>query len=393
MTDWLLDGVLGLLLLGLAGGALHVRQLYAGVLLFVSFGLVLALVWARLGAADLALAEAAIGAGLTGVLLFAALARQPLAGSEPRLSGRRRLAAVLVLLPLLIVLLPQLAPLAEQTSRVPMQIDAAMAQSGVDHPVTAVLLNFRAWDTLLELAVLLLALLGARQLGPLRMQLSEPWPLLQAWGRTLAPLLVLAGGYVLWRGLAGWRLPGRRLARFRHRPAAPGRRVAGAALEPMAAAVAGAGRPVAVRRGGGGLRLVRCGLAAVSIRLGQAADSRHRSRGNAVHRRQPQPAGDRRRNGDRAMNATLFWIAIGFALWLLGLHGLLTLRHALRRIIAINLMGSGVFLVMIALAARHDPSDPLLVALVVTGLVVAVSATALALRLSSALAAAKEHER
>ena len=93
------------------------------------------------------------------------------------------------------------------------------------------------------------------------------------------------------------------------------------------------------------------------------------------------------------MSATLFWITIGFALWLLGLHGLLTLRHALRRIIAINLMGSGVFLVMIALAARDDPSDPLLVALVVTGLVVAVSATALALRLSSALAASKEHER
>jgi len=56
-------------------------------------------------------------------------------------------------------------------------------------------------------------------------------------------------------------------------------------------------------------------------------------------------------------------------------------------------MGSGVFLVMIALAARHDPSDPLLVALVVTGLVVAVSATALALRLSSALASSTEHER
>lgn len=201
MTEWLLDGVLGLLLLGLAGGALHVRQLYAGVLLFISFGLVLALVWARLGAADLALAEAAIGAGLTGVLLFAALARQPQAGSEPRLS-RRRLAAVLVLLPLLILLLPQLEPLAELQPTVPAQIDAALAQSGVEHPVTAVLLNFRAWDTLLELAVLLLALLGARQLGPLQPQLSEPWPLLQAWGRTLAPLLVLAGGYVLWRGAA-----------------------------------------------------------------------------------------------------------------------------------------------------------------------------------------------
>ncbi len=202
MTEWLLDGVLGLLLLGLAGGALHVRQLYAGVLLFISFGLVLALVWARLGAADLALAEAAIGAGLTGVLLFAALARQPQAGSELRLSRRRRLAAVLVLLPLLILLLPQLEPLAELQPTVPAQIDAALAQSGVEHPVTAVLLNFRAWDTLLELAVLLLVLLGARQLGPLQPQLSEPWPLLQAWGRTLAPLLVLAGGYVLWRGAA-----------------------------------------------------------------------------------------------------------------------------------------------------------------------------------------------
>lgn len=82
------------------------------------------------------------------------------------------------------------------------------------------------------------------------------------------------------------------------------------------------------------------------------------------------------------MSTTLFWLTIGAALWLLGLHGLLTLRHALRRVIAFNLMGSGVFLVMIALAARTRPSDPLLVALVVTGLVVAVSATALALRLA-----------
>lgn len=89
------------------------------------------------------------------------------------------------------------------------------------------------------------------------------------------------------------------------------------------------------------------------------------------------------------MSTSLFWMIIGAALWLLGLHGLLTLRHALRRIIAFNLMGSGVFLVMIALAARQQPSDPLLVALVVTGLVVAVSATALALRLAGV---AQPHE-
>ncbi|WP_028238258.1 NADH-quinone oxidoreductase subunit K [Stutzerimonas azotifigens] len=90
------------------------------------------------------------------------------------------------------------------------------------------------------------------------------------------------------------------------------------------------------------------------------------------------------------MSTPLFWLGVGCVLWLLGLHGLLTLRNAVRRIIAINLMGSGVFLVMVALAIRERPGDPVLVALVVTGLVVAVSATALALRLSGQLARARK---
>lgn len=85
------------------------------------------------------------------------------------------------------------------------------------------------------------------------------------------------------------------------------------------------------------------------------------------------------------MTPTLFYLGLGILLWLLGLHGVLCLRDPLRRIIAINVMGSGVFLVLIALARRSLPVDPVLVALVVTGLVVAVSATALALRLVSGL--------
>lgn len=85
------------------------------------------------------------------------------------------------------------------------------------------------------------------------------------------------------------------------------------------------------------------------------------------------------------MSLLLCYGAVGVLLWLLGLHGLLTLRQAVRRIMAVNLMGSGVFLVMVALASRVQPTDPVLVALVVTGLVVAVSATALALRLAGAL--------
>ncbi len=178
MTEWLLDGALGLLVLGLAFGALHGRNLYASVLLFIAFGLALALVWARLGATDLALAEAAIGAGLTGVLLFAALARQPGPAELPEMTPiRQRLAAAVVVLPLLIMLVQGLAPLADRVSTLPAEIDRVLPQTGVSHPVTAVLLNLRAWDTLLELAVLLLALLGARQLGPRRLDLAEPWRL------------------------------------------------------------------------------------------------------------------------------------------------------------------------------------------------------------------------
>lgn len=201
MTEWLFDGVLGLLLLGLAFGALHGRNLYASVLLFIAFGLALALIWARLGAADLALAEAAIGAGLTGVLLFTALARQPGPADLPEVTGTRlRLGAAVVVLPMLILLVQGLAPLSEVEPRLPALISQHLDETGVSHPVTAVLLNYRAWDTLLELAVLLLALLGARQLGPRPLDLAEPWPLLRAWARVLVPLLVLAAGYILWRG-------------------------------------------------------------------------------------------------------------------------------------------------------------------------------------------------
>jgi len=70
-----IDGVLALAILGLAAGALSVRSLFTGVVLFIGMGLVLALAWVRLSAPDLALAEAAIGAGLAGALLLAAARR------------------------------------------------------------------------------------------------------------------------------------------------------------------------------------------------------------------------------------------------------------------------------------------------------------------------------
>jgi uncharacterized MnhB-related membrane protein len=69
------DLLLSLTLLALAVAALTSAEPRRGVILFIAFGLLLALVWARLRAPDLALAEAAIGAGLSGALMLAAARR------------------------------------------------------------------------------------------------------------------------------------------------------------------------------------------------------------------------------------------------------------------------------------------------------------------------------
>lgn len=67
----LLDLTLVAALLWVAWAALWSRNLFRGIVLFISFGMLLAIAWTRLGAPDVGLAEAAIGAGLTGALLLA----------------------------------------------------------------------------------------------------------------------------------------------------------------------------------------------------------------------------------------------------------------------------------------------------------------------------------
>lgn len=84
-------------------------------------------------------------------------------------------------------------------------VSQAMPDSGVSHPVTAVLLNFRAYDTLLEMLVLLLALVGVRSLddSPRSLPVEPPSPVLVHLLRFLAPLLLLITAYLLWRGSTG----------------------------------------------------------------------------------------------------------------------------------------------------------------------------------------------
>ena len=150
------DSLLGLGLLWLAWRTLNCAGLFQAIVLFISFGLLMALAWVRLEAPDVALAEAAIGAGLTGALLLAALARLDTddSGKEERLKEPSpqwlpmvALLLVAVGLGYSILTLPSHAP------GLSAEVAAQIKASGVSNPVTAVLLNFRGYDTLLEMVV------------------------------------------------------------------------------------------------------------------------------------------------------------------------------------------------------------------------------------------------
>jgi uncharacterized MnhB-related membrane protein len=69
------DLLLALTLVGLAWTALTAKDLFKAIVLFISFGMLMAVAWLRLQAVDIALAEAAIGAGLTGAIFIMAIKR------------------------------------------------------------------------------------------------------------------------------------------------------------------------------------------------------------------------------------------------------------------------------------------------------------------------------
>jgi multicomponent Na+:H+ antiporter subunit C len=83
----------------------------------------------------------------------------------------------------------------------------------------------------------------------------------------------------------------------------------------------------------------------------------------------------------------------GALVFAIALHGLFTRDGVVRKIIAANLLGSGVFFVLVAIARRSPVGvDPVPQALVLTGIVVSVSATACALSLARRLERTRHEE-
>ena len=204
-ADWLFDIPLGLGLLWLAWRTVTTDSLLIASMLLTVFGLLMTLVWARLDAPDLALAEAAIGAGITGALLLDSY-RVLVPDQDNRMIPISlrwplglALTGVLVALGWLLIDRPPVAPQAVIADHI--------ADSGVTNPVTAVLLNFRGYDTLLEVVVLLLALLGTGavsrgidNVGILQDHMAASSELIDSLLRLLIPLATLIAAYLLWAG-------------------------------------------------------------------------------------------------------------------------------------------------------------------------------------------------
>jgi uncharacterized MnhB-related membrane protein len=221
-----IDLILVFLLVLLAGASLLLPRLFRAVMAFIGFGLVMAVVWIRLHAVDIALAEAIIGSGVTGALFLAALGRMARADdksestSAPRTAGTRFISlegksclhpnvsqwrsvfATAVVFAATGLMLSMVFPLPAPDGEISALVNRNLSDSGVSNPVTAVLLNFRAYDTLLEIGVVLLTLLGLNAVVD-RDRSDKPFyndSVLSGFYQLVWPLLILFSAYMVWVG-------------------------------------------------------------------------------------------------------------------------------------------------------------------------------------------------
>ena len=205
------DGGLLTMVVVVAVWTILVRDSFAAVIGYACYGLLLAFAWVRLAAIDAALTEAAIGGGLTSVLLIRAAVRlrrtETAALAETLAPVQRILAAVFsatvaVALGAVVLSLPEPAPTLAPS------VAEHIASTGLGNAVTAVLLSFRAIDTLLEAVVLVFALVAVWTLTPDDLWGGRPGPrydldengMLAYLARLLPPLGIVVAVYVLWVG-------------------------------------------------------------------------------------------------------------------------------------------------------------------------------------------------
>ncbi|EHJ94290.1 NADH-quinone oxidoreductase subunit K [Vreelandella boliviensis] len=84
---------------------------------------------------------------------------------------------------------------------------------------------------------------------------------------------------------------------------------------------------------------------------------------------------------DIALTSDALFALLGALLVAMSLVSVFTARHLIRRLLAVNILSSAVFLLLVLTARTADGIDPIPHALVLTGIVVSVSTTAVVLAL------------
>ena len=200
---------LAALLLAVAVWILVARTAFTATVAFIVYGLLLALVWVALPRVDVALTEAAIGSGVTGVLLLGAAARlraTETISADPSLP--LKLVSAGLVRPGFGRPCSRHAESAGRSSHACSRSDRNLAETGLGNPVAGVLFAYRALDTLLEKVVVVLALIGVWSLTPdrawggvpgLRLY-AQPSGTLTLLAQVLPPIGIMLGIYMFWTG-------------------------------------------------------------------------------------------------------------------------------------------------------------------------------------------------
>ncbi|MFU8841728.1 MAG: hydrogen gas-evolving membrane-bound hydrogenase subunit E [Nitriliruptoraceae bacterium] len=163
-----LDVIIFVILIVTAILALSTKDLLAAVALLAGYSLFTAILFAGVTAVDVALVEAALGAGLTGILFVAAIMTTT-RRSNPRLEVRRRYVVTPLIVAVLALLLYASTGLPDRGDPdAPAQRGISVAyltrsldDTNTPNVVTSLLADYRSMDTLGETLVILTASLSA----------------------------------------------------------------------------------------------------------------------------------------------------------------------------------------------------------------------------------------
>jgi multicomponent Na+:H+ antiporter subunit B len=164
--SWLIEMTLFAFMIGVAIHIAQLRSLFAAAMLFGIFSLLSAGMLTLMDAVDVAFTEAAVGAGISTVLILGALSLTTSEERSPthhRWSGKIIVVATGLMLAYGTLDMPAYgdpeAPIHQHVA--PHYLEVSPEEIGIPNVVTSVLASYRAYDTFGETTVVLAAAVGA----------------------------------------------------------------------------------------------------------------------------------------------------------------------------------------------------------------------------------------